>query len=95
MPQSVLDSGVVRLTELTINQHELIDLAAAVSSTSPNNSVKSHSNIVNSSSISHLFDDMDFMQLKTVELHCLGGGDDKQSDHYVTSSSTSLHHNGG
>ncbi|XP_063700269.1 uncharacterized protein LOC134830650 [Culicoides brevitarsis] len=73
VPQSVLDPNVVRLTELTINQHELIDLATAVTSTK--------------SGISHLFDDMDFMQLKTVELHCL--------DDAAVSSSTVLHHNGG
>ena len=100
MPQSVLDSGVVRLTELTINQNELIDLASAVTTTSTNSSSKSHNSIVNSTSISNLFDDMDF--IKSVELQCLTSGKETDYDNCTPSTSTTttgllttLHHNGG
>uniref|UniRef100_A0A336M4S0 CSON009833 protein n=1 Tax=Culicoides sonorensis TaxID=179676 RepID=A0A336M4S0_CULSO len=96
VPQSVLEPSVVRLTELTINQNELLDLGPVTTNISSSNAINKQENF----GISHLFDDMDFMQLKSVELHCLEDGETKNSNSFSTSTSssgllTTLHHNGG
>lgn len=64
VPQSATNSNNEHhLSELTINQNELIDLGVATKGTA-------------------LFDDMDFIQLKAPEMHCL------KTTEYLDSTST-------